>query len=65
MGRPYRIDTHQHIVPSPAALPSLIEVADPGRITYGTDFPFAPSVAIDFLNMEYENYPLTPPCARR
>ena len=32
---------------SPAALPSLFEVADPGRITYGTDFPFAPAVAID------------------
>ena len=45
---------------SPAALPSLLEVADPGRITYGTDFPFAPSAAIDFLNMEYENYPLDP-----
>ncbi|WP_209753448.1 MULTISPECIES: amidohydrolase family protein [unclassified Arthrobacter] len=43
---------------SPAALPSLLEVADPGRITYGTDFPFAPSAAIDFLNMQYENYPL-------
>jgi hypothetical protein len=40
---------------SPAALPSLLEVADPGRITYGTDFPFAPSAAIDFLNMQYEN----------
>lgn len=45
---------------SPAALPSLLEVADPGRITYGTDFPFAPSVAIDFLNMQYEKYPLDP-----
>jgi predicted TIM-barrel fold metal-dependent hydrolase len=45
---------------SPAALPSLLEVADPGRITYGTDFPFAPSAAIDFLNMQYENYPLDP-----
>ncbi|MBP1136382.1 putative TIM-barrel fold metal-dependent hydrolase [Arthrobacter sp. PvP023] len=45
---------------SPATLPSLLEVADPGRITYGTDFPFAPSVAIDFLNMQYENYPLEP-----
>ena len=45
---------------SPAALPSLLEVADPGRITYGTDFPFAPSVAIYFLNMQYEKYPLDP-----
>ena len=45
---------------SPTALPSLLEVADPGRITYGTDFPFAPSAAIDFLNMQYEKYPLDP-----
>ncbi|MCX6499493.1 MAG: amidohydrolase family protein [Arthrobacter sp.] len=45
---------------SPAALPSLLEVADPGRILYGTDFPFAPSPAIDILNMQYENYPLDP-----
>jgi predicted TIM-barrel fold metal-dependent hydrolase len=45
---------------SPAALPSLLEVADPGHITYGTDYPFAPSAAIDFLNMQYENYPLDP-----
>ena len=45
---------------SPAALPSLLEVADPDRITYGTDFPFAPSAGIDFLNMQYENYPLDP-----
>lgn len=43
---------------TPSALPSLLEVADPGRITYGTDFPFAPSMAIGFLNMQYENYPL-------
>jgi predicted TIM-barrel fold metal-dependent hydrolase len=45
---------------SPAALPSLLAVADPSRIIYGTDFPFAPSMAIDFLNMQYENYPLGP-----
>lgn len=45
---------------SPSALPSLLEVADPGRITYGTDFPFAPPPAVDFLNMQYENYPLRP-----
>jgi predicted TIM-barrel fold metal-dependent hydrolase len=45
---------------SPSALPSLLEVADPGRITYGTDFPFAPSPGIDFLNMQYEHYPMAP-----
>ncbi len=45
---------------SPSALPSLLEIADPDRITYGTDFPFAPSTAIGFLNVQYENYPLDP-----
>ncbi|RSM75932.1 amidohydrolase [Kibdelosporangium aridum] len=45
---------------TPAALPSLLEVADPAHITYGSDFPFAPPVAIGFLNKQYENYPLTP-----
>lgn len=45
---------------SPAALPSLLEVADPGRIVYGTDLPLAPAPAIDILNMQYENYPLDP-----
>jgi predicted TIM-barrel fold metal-dependent hydrolase len=43
---------------SPAALPSLLEVADPDHITYGSDFPFAPAAAIGFLNKQYENYPL-------
>lgn len=43
---------------SPAALPSLLEVADPDHITYGSDFPFAPPVAIGFLTRQYENYPL-------
>ncbi|MEC5191453.1 MULTISPECIES: amidohydrolase family protein [unclassified Arthrobacter] len=43
---------------TPSALPSLLEVADPGRITYGTDFPFAPPAAVDFLTAQYESYPL-------
>ena len=45
---------------SPSALPSLLEVADPGRITYGTDFPFAPSMAVGLQNAQYENYALDP-----
>lgn len=45
---------------SPSALPSLLAVADPRRITYGTDFPFVPSPALDFLTVQYENYPLDP-----
>jgi predicted TIM-barrel fold metal-dependent hydrolase len=43
---------------SPAALPSLLEVADPDHITYGSDFPFAPPAAVGFLNKQFENYPL-------
>jgi predicted TIM-barrel fold metal-dependent hydrolase len=41
-----------------AALPSLLEVADPNRITYGSHFPFAPVAAVDLMAAEYERYPL-------
>jgi predicted TIM-barrel fold metal-dependent hydrolase len=43
---------------SPAALPSLLEVADPDHITYGSDFPFAPPIVVGFLNKEFEKYSL-------
>jgi predicted TIM-barrel fold metal-dependent hydrolase len=43
-----------------AALPSLLEVADPSRITYGSDFPFAPVAAVELMAAEYERYPLAP-----
>lgn len=43
---------------SPASLPSLLEVADPDHITYGSDFPFAPPPAVSFMNKSYERYPL-------
>ncbi|MYW97661.1 amidohydrolase [Amycolatopsis rubida] len=43
---------------SPSALPSLLEVASPDHITYGSDFPFAPAVAVGFLNKTFERYPL-------
>jgi predicted TIM-barrel fold metal-dependent hydrolase len=45
---------------TPAALPSLLEVAGPERVTYGSDFPFAPPVAVGFVNGQYEQYPLDP-----
>ncbi|MEU0883386.1 amidohydrolase family protein [Lentzea sp. NPDC005914] len=45
---------------TPAALPSLLEVADPEHITYGSDFPFAPPVAVAAINGLYEKYPLDP-----
>jgi predicted TIM-barrel fold metal-dependent hydrolase len=43
---------------TPAALPSLLEVADPSHITYGSDFPFAPPAAVALINHQYEQYPL-------
>lgn len=45
---------------TPAALPSLLEVADPDHITYGSDFPFAPPIAVGLINGQYEKYPLEP-----
>ncbi|MFI9380125.1 amidohydrolase family protein [Kutzneria sp. NPDC052558] len=41
---------------TPAALPSLLEVADPDHITYGSDFPFAPAPAIGFITKQYEDF---------
>lgn len=43
---------------SPAAFPALLEVADPTRVLYGSDYPFAPAPAIKFLNAVYEEQPL-------
>src|ERR1700691_2140839 len=46
--------------PTPAALPSLFEVADPTHVLYGSDFPFAPSVAVGFMAKQYEQTPIDP-----
>ncbi|MET3963105.1 putative TIM-barrel fold metal-dependent hydrolase [Marmoricola sp. OAE513] len=43
---------------SPAAFPALLAVADPSRVLYGSDYPFAPARAIGFLNDVYEEQPL-------
>ncbi|MGW4212139.1 amidohydrolase family protein [Lentzea sp. NPDC004789] len=45
---------------TPAALPSLLEIADPGHVTYGSDFPFAPPIAVELINAQYDKYPLDP-----
>lgn len=45
---------------TPAALPSLFEVADPTHVLYGSDFPFAPSVAVGFMARQYEQMPIDP-----
>lgn len=43
---------------SSAALPSLFDVADPGNITFGTDWPFAPRPAVKFITRELDHYPM-------
>ena len=45
---------------SPTALPSLLAFADPSRVPYGSDFPFAPSPAVRFMCQEYEATGLDP-----
>jgi hypothetical protein len=34
---------------SPAALPSLLAFAAPGHVLFGSDFPFAPPVAVGYF----------------
>lgn len=43
---------------TPAAFPSLLAVADPSRIVFGSDFPFAPAPAVKFMRAEYEDLSL-------
>ncbi|WP_198165830.1 amidohydrolase family protein [Agromyces laixinhei] len=49
---------------TPAALPSLLEIADSTRILHGTDFPFAPPAAVRLMNRYYERAPLSEPIRR-
>ncbi|WP_410609758.1 amidohydrolase family protein [Amycolatopsis sp. lyj-109] len=43
---------------TPAALPSLLEVAAPDHITYGSDFPFAAPPVVGFMDAQYTQYPM-------
>jgi len=45
---------------SPTALPSLLALADPARVLYGSDFPFAPAPAVRFMRQEYDDTELEP-----
>lgn len=45
---------------TPAVFPSLLAVADPSRILYGSDFPFAPAAAVKYMRAEYEDIDLDP-----
>ena len=44
---------------SPAALPSLLAFALPGHVTFGSDWPFAPSIASNYFASCLDDYPLT------
>jgi predicted TIM-barrel fold metal-dependent hydrolase len=43
---------------SPAALPSLLAFADPQRLMYGSDWPYAPEFAIGYFDSLLDGYPL-------
>ena len=43
---------------TPAALPSLLEIAEPAHVLYGSDFPFALPAAVGFMARQYERTPL-------
>ncbi|BBY65845.1 amidohydrolase family protein [Mycolicibacterium helvum] len=41
---------------SPAALPSLLAFADPGHVLFGSDFPFAPPVVVQYFTATGDTY---------
>jgi predicted TIM-barrel fold metal-dependent hydrolase len=41
---------------SPTALPSLLPLADPTHITFGTDWPAAPTDAVEFFGDQFTKY---------
>ena len=47
-----------------AALPSLLAVAEPGHVTFGSDWPFAPVAVGKMFAAGLETYPGLDPSAR-
>lgn len=45
---------------SPAALPTLLAFAEPGHITFGSDWPFAPLAGSLYFAAGLENFPIEP-----
>ncbi|WP_167104321.1 amidohydrolase family protein [Mycobacterium sp. DL592] len=41
---------------SPSALPSLLAFADPGHVLFGSDFPFAPPVVVQYFTATGDAY---------
>ena len=46
------------LIASPADLPRLFDVADPGSITFGTDWPFTLHPVVKFITRELGHYPM-------
>ena len=42
---------------SPAALPSLLAFAKPGHVLFGSDWPFAPAIAVQWFTAQLDAYP--------
>ena len=49
---------------TPAAMPSLLAVADPSKILFGSDFPFAPAPAVRLMAREFDRIALDPAVRR-
>jgi hypothetical protein len=41
---------------SPAALPSLLAFAKPGHVLFGSDWPYAPDVAVGYFTAQLDAY---------
>ncbi len=41
---------------SPAALPSLLAFAKPGHVLFGSDWPYAPSIAVSYFTGQLDGY---------
>jgi predicted TIM-barrel fold metal-dependent hydrolase len=41
---------------SPAALPSLLAFAKPGHVLFGSDWPYAPPIAVGYFTMQLDGY---------
>lgn len=63
---PKRLEMIQHfyfdiaLSSTRAALPSLLEIAKPDHVLFGSDYPFAPAPAAKLMVNEFEKYELTP-----
>lgn len=45
---------------TPTTFPTLLSVVDPTRVMYGSDFPFAPKLAVKYMREEYDGLELGP-----